>query len=121
MMYVFMFLGMSFLSWLSTRNRALFMIKEISSNSKYYPKWYALPGKWIRKIYKLNNRFIPKYLYLELILSLIYAMLGPINLLIVLLLESKPIIAGWLFVSHACLVLVDSIFFVIMSCIMKKR
>ena len=118
--YVLLFFSISFLSWLATRTRALLMIKEISSNSKYYPKLYTLPAKWIRKIYRLNKRIIPKYLYLELIMSLIYAILGPINLLITLILDSRHI-AGYLIMFHICLVLVNTIFFVIMSSIVNKR
>ena len=118
---IIIFFALSFLSWLSTRNRALLMIKEISSNSKYYPKWYTLPAKWIRKNFKLNDRFIPKYLYFELIISLVYIALGPINLVIAIATSFSPTVVKILVLHHSAWIALSTINFVIMSIIMKKR
>ncbi len=47
-------------------------LKEIGINEKYYPKHYILPGRKIRKLFGLNKREIPKWLYADFILPIIF-------------------------------------------------
>lgn len=119
--YIFVFLGFSILSSMSCRNAAIGMIERIGTNSPYYPKGYTIPAKWVRTIFKLKQRLIPKYFYFELILSLFFAALGPVNLIICLIVDFSPNIVGILVMTHVCLVIVDMIFFSIMSFLLNKK
>ena len=115
----FMFLGISFLSSINCKNSAIGMIKEIKTNSPHYPKWYVTPARWIRKLFKVRQHLIPRYLYFELILSLFFAILGPLNMLICVITNFSLDVAGVLIMVHACLIVLNMIFFSIMSTLLK--
>ena len=119
--YVFLFLGIAILSSLSCRNSAKGMIKEIGTNSPHYPKGYIVPAKWARTVFMLKQQSIPRYLYFELILSLFFAALGPVNLLICIISDYSARIVGILVMLHVCLIIVDTIVFAITSSFMKKK
>ena len=119
--YIFVFLGISFLSSMSCRNSAIGMIERIGTKSLHYPKRYIAPAKWVRTVFKLKQRLIPRYLYFELILSLFFAVLGPVNLMICIIVDCSANIVGILIMLHVCLILVDMIFFSIISYLIKKK
>ena len=116
-----MFLGISILSSMNCKNSALGMIERIGTNTKHYPKGYIAPAKWVRRLFKVKQLFIPRYLYFELILSLFFAGLGPVNLMICILVDCAPDIVGILVMLHICLVIFNMIFFSISSSLLKKR
>ena len=118
--YIFIFLGISILSSINCKNSSIGMIKKIGMNSIYYPKGYIVPGKWIKTVFKLTQRLIPRYFYFELILSLFFAALGPINIMICLIADGSTNVVGVLIMIHICLVIVNTIFFSITSSLMKK-
>lgn len=118
--YVFMFLGLSILSSLKCKNSAKGMIERIGIASRYYPKWYIVPARWVKTMFKLTQSSIPLYYYIELILSLFFAALGPVNLIICIIADFSDNIVGMLIIFHICLVIVDAIFFSIISLIMKR-
>jgi hypothetical protein len=120
--YVFMFLGISILSSLNCKNSAIGMIKRIgiNLNSRHYPRGYTNPAKWVRALFKIKQRVIPRYLYFQLILSLIFALMGPINLIICITTGCDPDIVGILVMLHCCLVLIDTIYFSIQSFRLKR-
>lgn len=61
------------------KRNALRQIKELGSNLPRYPKRYIAPANWMRKWFKITKgKLIPRFLYFELILSVAYAVLGPI-------------------------------------------
>lgn len=119
--YIFMFLGISILSSMNCRNSAIGMIERIGTNSSQYPKEYIVPAKWIRTVFKLTHRLIPRYLYFELILSLFFAALGPVNLMICIIVDCSANVVGILVMIHICLVVVNMIFFSIISSLMKRK
>ena len=118
--YVFMFLGISILSSLNCKNSAIGMIERIGINSRHYPKGYANPAKWIRSLFKIKQRVIPRFLYFQLILSLVFALMGPINLIICIAVDCSPDIVGILVMLHCCLIIIDTIYFAIMSFLLGK-
>ena len=118
--YVFMFLGISILSSLNCKNSAIGMIEKIGINSRHYPKGYTNPAKWVRALFKIKQRVIPRYLYFELILSLIFALIGPINLIICVAVDCAPDIVGILVMLHICLVIINMIYFSILSFRLKR-
>ena len=116
-----MFLAISFLTNLQCRNETTGMIEEVGVFPMRHPKRYILTPKWVRKVFKIKHRFIPRYFYFRLILSLFYAALCPINTIIYTIFSGYSAnIGGILVMFHICLVIVDRIFFLIISFIMKK-
>ena len=113
--YVFMFLGISILSSMNCKNSATGMIERIGTNSRHYPKGYTNPAKWVRVLFKIKQRVIPRYLYFELILSLVFALIGPINLIICVAVNCAKDVVGVLVMLHICLVIINMIYFSIMS------
>ena len=119
--YVFMFLGISILSSINCRNSAIGTIKRIGTNSTHYPKGYIDNPKWVRYVFKLTQRVIPRYLFFELILSLFFAVLGPVNLMICIVVDCSTNVVGILVMIHICLVILNMIYFSIVTALMKKK
>ena len=118
---ILIFLGISILSSMNCKNSAIGMIERIGTNSRHYPSGYIVPPKWVRTVFKLTQRLIPRYLYYELILSLFFAVLGPVNLIVCFITDSSANIVGVLIMLHVCLVVVNMIIFAITSSLMKKE
>ena len=118
--YIFMFLGISILSSLNCKNSAIGMIERIGKNSRHYPKGYTKPAKWVRTLFKIKQREIPRYLYFELIISLIFALIGPINLIICIAVNCTPDVVGILVMLHVCLVIINMFCFSILSFRFKR-
>ena len=118
---IILFLSISLMSSLACKNTTTYMIKEIGYKPLGTPKGYAIPSKWIRRLFKIKEYRIPLYLYFELYLSLFFASLGPINILIWGISNFSTIIAGYLAMFHICLVIVDTIILSIMSIILKRK
>ena len=116
----FMFLGLSFLSSMCCKNSAIGMIERIKTDSSRYPKGYVTPARWVRTVFHLEKRKIPRYYYFELILSLFFAFLGPVNSIICFFADYSANIIGILVMFHICLVLVDFVIFSIVSWLLKK-
>lgn len=109
---------MAILTSVSYKNLAVGMIEEIGINQRYYPHKYIKPKKWIKKLFKIKRGMIPRYLYFDLFLSIIFAILGPINTIIYLCFDN---IGGWLVMFHAALAVCANIHFCIISMLFKKR
>lgn len=119
--HAFIFLGISFLSFFTFRNSTVGMIERTGTNTRYYPKHYIVPQRWVKKLFGIKDRVIPKYLYRELFLSIFFAILGPINIAIYVCAGSNKDIGGWLVMLHVCLMLSNTIYFLVMSYFFSKR
>ena len=117
---IFMFLGIALLSGLSCKNAAIGMIGQINTVSRYYPKHYMAPGRRMKKLFKLSQRVIPRYLYFELLLSLFFFLLGPLNIVIWMAFHGGITAAAILVMVHVCLILLNLIFFLITSLLFKR-
>lgn len=117
---ILMFLGIATLSHLTTKNFARGMIREIGVNRRYYPKHYAIPPRWIRKVFKLEKREIPRFICNEFVVSLFFALLGPLNALTFILSSGNMALAGMLGMIHICMILIDFIYVSIIYFIFKK-
>lgn len=118
---IFIFLGIAFLSGLNCKNAAVGMIKELGLRPEYDPKHYAVPKRWMRKLFHIHQRVIPRYLYFELYLSLCFFALGPLNVGISIAVDFDKMITGILVQLHIWLILINLIFYAIMSTIYKKK
>ena len=119
----FFYLGVTVLSFFNCRNSTVGMIKEIgiNSQSRYYPKHYIIPKRWMRKFFHINQRTIPRYLYFELLVSVFFLILGLFNTAIFIVVGCDKPIAGILFMFHICLIIINAIFFSITSLIFKRK
>ena len=95
------------------------MMEEVGVFPLCHPKRYIVTPKWVRKVFKIKHRFIPRYFYFRLILSLFYAALGPVNLIVLMVAGAD--LGGILLMCNVCLYLIDVIVFIIISSIMKKK
>lgn len=119
--YIFMFFGIAVFSFLNCRNSAVGMIKEIGTNSCYYPKRFIILKSRMKKLFKIKDRVIPRYLYFELLLSLFFLLLGPVNTLICIAVDCNKTVSGILLMFHVCLIIINMIFFSVMSLLFKNR
>lgn len=55
------------------------VIQKIGYNSKFFPKYYVKPNRRIAKLLGINRRLIPKHLYYEYFVVIIYVILFPIS------------------------------------------
>ena len=117
---IFMFLGIALLSGLSCKNAAIGMIGQINTVSRYYPKHYMAPGRRMKKLFKLSQRVIPRYLYFELLLSLFFFLLGPLNIVIWMAFHCGITAGAILVMVHVCLILLNLVFFLITSLLFKR-
>ena len=119
--YIFMFLGIAILSSMNCKNSSIGMIESVGKTSRHYPKWYIRPARWVRKLFNIKHQHeIPRYLYFELFLSIFFALLGPINLIICAATHCNPSVVGILLLFHACLIIINMVFYSIMSLLLKR-
>ena len=100
------------------------MTEDIGINSRFYPKHYIILKKWMRKLFHIKQHVIPRYLYLELLVSLFFFILGVFNTVIfiaVVVVGFDKAIVGYLIMFHMCIIIINTIFFTIMSLIFKKE
>ena len=121
MKYFFMYLGFSILSSWECRKTALRLITEIGTVSRYYPKRYIASARWVKRLFKIKRRLIPRFIYFELFLSLFFAALCPINTLICAISGFDPIVTVVLAMIHMALIIFDTVYMVIMSHVMKRK
>ncbi len=98
----------SIMSAMGSKNSALWMIKKIGTNSKYYPKGFVEPAKWMKSRYHISDGMIPIFTYYSLILSAFFLLLGPINIVCFLLFRAVPNIVGILIMVHISLSVVEA-------------
>ena len=95
--------SISFATCLSLINEAKYYLKEDSDNRlkscnksnpqpSHFPEWYRTTPEWIKKYIWPADTFIPKFLYYEIVLGLVRAALGPINIFVSFILKYKYIL-----------------------------
>lgn len=113
-------LGFSALSFFNCRNSTVRMIKEIGTDSRYYPKRYASTKGWMKKTFHIRQQVIPKYLFFEFYMALVFAILEPFNLIIYCVTNGSKTVLGIGILVHTCLIVVNMFFFVLMSTVFKN-
>ena len=77
--------------------------------------------RWMRNIFHIKQRVIPRYLYFELLVSLFFLILGLLNTVLFIAVGCDKSITGILIISHICLIIINMIFFSIMSWVFKRE
>ena len=119
MILLFLIISLGTSIW--RKNATFSALNDIRTYSSHFPQWYIAPAKWVRKVFKVKDRIIPRYLYFGFFMTLFYAILAPINILVSLVvMHSAPIIPGILAMAHASVFLLDVIVYLIVVPIIKK-
>ena len=119
--WIYVYLGMAVLSFLTFKNLAVGQIEEIGISSRYYPKHYVAPKRWIKNIFHIKKHRIPRFLNFELLLSLFFLALGPLNIVIYTAVDGDKFIGGMLVMFHSCLALINMVFIAIMTLLYKRK
>ena len=113
--YIIIFGGIALLSGLSCKNMAIGMIEQLNIVTRYYPKHYTALSRWMRKLFKLSQRVIPRYLYFELLLSLFFFLLGPVNIVVSVAGGGNETLTVILVIFPVGAIILNAIFFCTMS------
>lgn len=107
---------------LGYRGAALHGDKEIRTNVKFYPRHYAVPPRWMRKLFSLPKRDVAKLLIFHLYLSLGHAVLAVVYL--VILCGNFPwggLFAGYMIRAMSCFCVIDAIVYLVFLHIFKHK
>lgn len=119
--FIFAFIGFTLLSFFNCRNSTKGMIDEIGINNRFYPKGYMTLPRITRRFFGVKTKVIPKFLFWEFIVSVLFLALGPIYIIIYLCCNETSRVGGILLLFHTSLIIINLFFFAIMSTIFKKR
>ena len=118
---IYLYSALAFLSCVSFRNTTVALIEEIGISSRHYPKHYVAPKRWIRNIFHIKEHKIPRFLNFELLLSLFFLTLGPLDIVIYAAVDGDKFISGMLVMFHMCLIIINSIFLAVMTLLYKRK
>lgn len=65
-------------------------IKELMTNMKLYPKHYAMPPRFIRNIFSLKKRMLPRFICFRLYQTLAWPIVGIICIVLLSFASSLP-------------------------------
>ena len=97
------------------KERTKRLIKLVKINSKFYPRHYAMPNRFFRKIFELKKEKIAKYLYLSLWLAFVFGIMFFVAPVLFLCAPMVAIVAvivfGAIYALDIILIHIISIFF----------
>lgn len=64
----------------SERIKVLTMMKHIGTHTRYYPKRYIKVSRFVRKFLRIEYKELPFFLYHELIMSIVWAIIFAMSL-----------------------------------------
>lgn len=111
---IFVFFALSLLSFFNCRNSTKGMIVRLGINMRFYPKHYKVLHRKLKRFFRIKNTTIPQFLFYELFVSILFAILGPINTIIYLCYNNKELV-GHLIMLHIILIIINFIYFAINS------
>ncbi len=121
MKYIFFIFSVYVLFYFFYRNSTLVAIDDIRTNFKFFPKHYCLPPRMIRKHFGLKKSEIPKFLCFRLYVSLSSWVLAPISSIICVCVAFDKTVIYIMMSIPPIFVVADTITFLIMLHIYKKR
>lgn len=81
-----------FIAWYLSAIQARKDLKSIHMHQKYYPKKFIMPGRRVRKIFKLEKKMIPKWIYVRFIMSFVFIGLYALFIVLILVLKDKALV-----------------------------
>ena len=94
------------------------IIKRVDIRIKFYPAHYIMPSRKMRKIFKLDKKEIPKWMYFLLYLSFVYIILFLIFVLYVLIDDELTILQVFLY-GYGILMVANIIYLAIFAFLYK--
>ena len=90
------------------------IIERVGIRIKFYPAHYIMPSRKMRKIFKLDKKEIPKWMYFSLYLSFVYIILFLIFVLYVLIDDELTILQVFLY-GYGILIVANIIYLTIFA------
>lgn len=59
--------------------RIKIVVNDIGINSRFYPRHYAKPCRWLRKLFSIKQRMVPNFILFEYYLCLFFVLLYPLK------------------------------------------
>ena len=116
---IFIFAFFSFMGSYGCINTTKKMINIIGYNKKYYPKKYIMPHRKMRRLFNLEKKPIPKWLYFDLWMSFVFVALFFVSTTILLLSRDKWLVVQVLGCIYMIVVSLFLVHVVICSIIYK--
>ena len=111
MLEIILFLiGFSFSAYITFRNCTVYIANKIGINQRFYPTHYIKLNNTAYKFLKTSSKEIPKFLYAELFVVLIFAFSFFINIMVFVFSGLNGEIIWDLLVAEAWLALINSIY-----------
>ncbi len=86
-----------FIGWYWCAIRTKKELKSIHMHQKYYPKKFIMPSRRMRKIFKLEKKMIPKWIYVQFIMSFVFIGLYVLFMVLLLALKDKALVMSVFF------------------------
>lgn len=115
---ILFFAILSFAGWDANSLSIKRIIKRVGIRIKFYPAHYIMPSKKMRKIFKLEKKEIPKWMYFSLYLSFVYIILFFVFLLYCLIDDKLTILHIFLY-GYGILMVADIIYFTFFAFLYK--
>lgn len=107
---------------LGCRSAAINGDKALRTNSKFFPKYYSIPPRWVRILFALPKRHMANFLVLQLYFSLIHIALGVINVAFASLnFPWSKLVFGYIVMCTCIWGLLDGITYMVLLHIFKAR
>lgn len=115
-------IAVSVMGALGAVNGAIKGDKEIRRNAPFYPKHYAIPPRWIRKIFSLPKKEMAQFFIFQLYCTFLHIAIGIVNVFFILFnSEISAFIAYCILMLQSCWILVDSILYVVFLIKFRKK
>ena len=98
-------------------------VKDLMTNMNLYPKHYAIPPRFIRSIFSLKKRMLPRFICFRLYQTLVWPIVGIICIVLLSFASSLPYFETYytvVFIVIFSYFLVDTTVFVIFHIFFEK-
>ena len=102
------------------KNSAIGELSEMRWIYQEKPNRYLQTPRWIKKRFRVKNKFIPKYIYFRLCVSVFFLMMIPISTLICFITNLNSIAIGVMVFVPCAYVIPDTLFYVIYCRVLWK-
>lgn len=102
------FFIITYMVFLASKNTAIISIKEmVGTNSKYFPNGFKKSSRWMRRLYKFKNTYIPWFSYYGLLFSTFSWFFLPIEVIVFHVSKGDMFIHEVLVQIHVYFALID--------------
>lgn len=114
-------IGLGLFTFIGFRNAIRGMVTEIGRNPKFFPKKYIAVPKMLKKLFNIRQQFVPRFLYYECYISIVFLILSPIEMALYCCANDNGVLASWVLLFHVWCSILNIIVFLVFSAIYKKH